>query len=146
MSVLDLSKGYEHDTAWDLFYQHGLTLIPAWISNHIPGPGKCGMKLLIHSQTSTVAPLKFGNGKVSASSLNNGCDCLPMLVLNWSILMKGAPGCFADAVPFLRCMVSMWSLIRNDIMEKHERLYIIILFKTHTFMSISETGMGIWDM
>ena len=25
-------------------------------------PVKCGMKLLIHSQTSTVVPLKFGNG------------------------------------------------------------------------------------
>ena len=30
------------------------------ISNHIRY--KCGMKLLIHSQTSTVAPLMFGNG------------------------------------------------------------------------------------
>ena len=34
------------------------TLIPAWISNHIAS--KVWMKLLIHSQTSTVAPLKFG--------------------------------------------------------------------------------------
>ena len=44
------------------FYSHGLTLNPAWISNHIPV--KCAMKLLIHFQTSTstVAPLKFGNG------------------------------------------------------------------------------------
>ena len=28
---------------------------------------KCGIKLLIHSQTSTVQPLKFGNGKVISS-------------------------------------------------------------------------------
>ena len=28
---------------------------------------KCGMKLLIHSQTSTVQPLKFVNGYVIAS-------------------------------------------------------------------------------
>ena len=36
---------------------YGLTLIPAWISNHTM---TCGMKLLIHSQTSTVQPLIFG--------------------------------------------------------------------------------------
>ena len=34
------------------FYYHGLTLIPAWISNHIYD--KIWLKLLIHSQTSTV--------------------------------------------------------------------------------------------
>ena len=45
---------------WGLSYQYGLTLIPAWISNYIII--KCGMKLLIHSQTSKVQPLKFGNG------------------------------------------------------------------------------------
>ena len=28
---------------------------------------KCGMKLHIHSQTSTVQPLKFGNGYVISS-------------------------------------------------------------------------------
>ena len=53
-------------------------LIPKWISNYIhykvwdeityPMPNfndvtiKCGLKFIIHSQTSTVAPLKFGNG------------------------------------------------------------------------------------
>ena len=38
-----------------LFYQRGLTLIPAWISNHAPS------KIWI-TQSSTVATLKFGNG------------------------------------------------------------------------------------
>ena len=42
------------------FYWHGLTLIPAWISNYIHS--KCGMKLVINSQFSTEHPLKFGNG------------------------------------------------------------------------------------
>ena len=45
------------------FYTDGLTSIPAWISDHM----KCGMKLLIHSQTSTVAPLKFGKRQVISS-------------------------------------------------------------------------------
>ena len=36
------------------FYKHGFTLIPAWISYHFTSPGECGMRLLIHSQTSTV--------------------------------------------------------------------------------------------
>ena len=48
-----------------LVYQHGLTLIPAWISNHMPS--KIWDKLPIHSQTSTVAPLTFGNGHVIPS-------------------------------------------------------------------------------
>ena len=38
------------------FYQHGLPLIPIWMLV------KCGMKLLIRSQTSTAALLKIGNG------------------------------------------------------------------------------------
>ena len=42
------------------FYHNGLTLNQAWTGNHISV--KYGMKLLTHSQTSTVQPLKFGNG------------------------------------------------------------------------------------
>ena len=42
--------------AFGQFHWHGLTLII------ITCPVKCGWKLLIHSQTSTVQPLKFGNG------------------------------------------------------------------------------------
>ena len=38
----------------------GLTLIPAWISNYLDY--KVWDKLLIYSQTSMVAPLKFGIG------------------------------------------------------------------------------------
>ena len=43
----------------DLFYFHDLTSMPAWISNHIQI--KCGMKLVFHSQNSTVKSLKFWN-------------------------------------------------------------------------------------
>ena len=39
-------------------YWHGLILILAWLSNYIL---EFGMKLVIHSQTSTAQPLKFGN-------------------------------------------------------------------------------------
>ena len=41
------------------FYWHGLTLIPAWISNYIHY--ELRDNILIHSQTSTVQPLKFRN-------------------------------------------------------------------------------------
>ena len=40
------------------FYWHGLSLFQAWINDYI----QCGMKLLIYSQSSTMQPLKFGNG------------------------------------------------------------------------------------
>ena len=41
---------------WDPFYKHGITLILPWINNNM-----CGMKALIHSRTSTVQPLMFGD-------------------------------------------------------------------------------------
>ena len=41
------------------FYQHGLMLIPPWISNHIPS---LSWNYLSHSQTSTMQLLKFENG------------------------------------------------------------------------------------
>ena len=44
------------------FYYYGLTLIPALTSDHIHY--KNWMKLFIHFQTSTVASVTFGNGKV----------------------------------------------------------------------------------
>ena len=44
---------------WDPFNSNGLTLITAWIINYIHY--KVWMELLIHSQTSTVQLLKFGN-------------------------------------------------------------------------------------
>ena len=46
-------------------HQHGLTLIPAWISNYIHYEMQdemCGMILLVHSLTSWAQPLNFGNG------------------------------------------------------------------------------------
>ena len=50
---------------WDPFYD--LTLIPAKIFNHMSV--KCWMKLLIHSQTSTVPPTRCGNGQIILSLL-----------------------------------------------------------------------------
>ena len=41
-------------------YQQGLNLIPAWIKNR--SSVNCVRNLLIHSQTSTAGPLKFGDG------------------------------------------------------------------------------------
>ena len=48
-ACVDLSAG----DIFDVIHRYGLV-----ITSII----KCGMKLLIHSQTSTVEPLKFGNG------------------------------------------------------------------------------------
>ena len=36
---------------------------------------KCGMKLLLHSQTLTVAPLKVGVNENNHRTLYNGCNC-----------------------------------------------------------------------
>ena len=42
------------------FYQHGVILIPAWMTNHMPGI--VWDEINIYSQTSTMQPLKFVNG------------------------------------------------------------------------------------
>ena len=58
------SKGAGHQRPW--WHRPGRPLLLTWIKvQHgyvIIYTVKCGMKLHIHSQTSTVAPLKFKNG------------------------------------------------------------------------------------
>ena len=49
----------------DPVYKHGLTLISAWINNCLHYKG--WEKILIHSQNSTAAPLKFANGQITSS-------------------------------------------------------------------------------
>ena len=50
-----ISHPWSHIHIWERIYQHGLILIPALIHKYMH------LKSLIHSQTSTVAPLKFEN-------------------------------------------------------------------------------------
>ena len=47
-------------TIWGPFYSCGLTLIPAWINNHMTS--KMWDEITYPFPTSMVAPLKFGNG------------------------------------------------------------------------------------
>ena len=50
------------------------------------------MKLLIHSQTSTVAPLKYGNmDKLFHPTLYNGCNYIYMLGLKLNHVNKRGP-------------------------------------------------------
>ena len=50
------------------------------------------MKLLIHSQTSTAAPLKFGNGYViSSQTLVEMGVLIHAGIQSWSLLVKRAP-------------------------------------------------------
>ena len=60
---------------------------------------KCGMKVLIHFKSSTVVPLKFGNGKLipphpTPWTLYNGCNHLSMLGLKWIHAGKSVPEWF----------------------------------------------------
>ena len=51
------------------------------------------MKLLIHPQTPTVAPLRIGNRKVVSSHTYFGCDYLFMLKLKLNHVIKMGPWC-----------------------------------------------------
>ena len=55
-------------------------------------PVQCGIKLLIHSQTSTVAPLKFGSGQVmlTISYFIMNVITYPCWAQGWSVLVKGS--------------------------------------------------------
>ena len=50
------------------------------------------MKLIIHSQTSAVQPLKFGNGYVIHSIFYKACDYLSMLGFKLNHVSKRGPG------------------------------------------------------
>ena len=52
----------------------------------------CGIKLLVHSQTSTVQPLIFGNGQVIYPILYWACGYVSMLALKLNYVSKWAPG------------------------------------------------------
>ena len=52
--------GTQNALATPPFYKHGLTLMSAWLSDHIPN--KVWKELLVHSTISTAARLKIGNG------------------------------------------------------------------------------------
>ena len=64
----------------DPFYQHDFTLTPVCISNYIII--KYGKKLLIHSQTSTLQPLKFGKWRVISPHWAGD--------FNWEIVLKAS--------------------------------------------------------
>ena len=69
------------------FYQNRLTSIPVWICDHMPIT--VGVKLLTHSQTSTVQLLKLGNGfKYFHPTLNHGCNYLSVSGLKFIHVSK----------------------------------------------------------
>ena len=74
---------------WGSFCLYGLISISAWISNH---PLKCGMKQLIHSQTSMFAPLKCGNGWVILSRTLYWMYVQSILGLRLIYVSKRGPG------------------------------------------------------
>ena len=55
------------------------TLIPLWISNHMPG--KVWVEITYKLSTSTVAPLKFGNGQQFHPTFYKVSNYLSMLQL-----------------------------------------------------------------
>ena len=70
------------NAAWDPLYLHGLTLIPAWISNSIHYK-VCG---------DIIYPFPFMEmGKLFHPKLQNGCNCLSMLGFDTIHVSKRCP-------------------------------------------------------
>ena len=71
------------------FSQHDLTIIPAWISDYIND--KVWGQIINHSQTLTVAPLKFGNWIVVSSYIYWACNYWSMRGLKLIHISKRDP-------------------------------------------------------
>ena len=73
------------------YWKTSCQLIPAWISNHVHVSMGWNYLILIHSQTSSVAPLRFGNG--FQHTFYNGCNYSFMQGLKLSHVSKTGISC-----------------------------------------------------
>ena len=97
----------------------GLTLILAWISNNTIV--MCGMKLRVHSQTSTVQSLKFGNGYMLSSHIYWACDYISMLRSNLIHVSKTEPCqimCFYQYPGLAMSELSHWGRVTHICVSK----------------------------
>ena len=122
-------------------------LIPAWISNH---PVRCGMKFIIHSQTSMVATINVWEWISNFTSLYNGCNYLSMLELKLIHVSKCDPWLY-----YIQCsnckgdtQIRPWTNDRAHI--SLVQTFIIILFwaekkaRPHCTISIM-CGCLMWE-
>ena len=72
------------------FCWYGLTLIPARISNYMPG--KVWHDVTYPFKTATVAPLKFEKDKEFHPQFISACNYLNMLGLKLNHIIKSGPG------------------------------------------------------
>ena len=79
MSPYEVTSGH--------FYYHDLTLVPPWISNHMPSKV---WDEIIHSQTSMVAP-SLGMDEHFHPIYYNGCNYFTMLWLKLNHVSMGGP-------------------------------------------------------
>ena len=88
----------------------------------------CGIKLLLHSQTSTVAPLKFGNGLVIWSHIFNGCNLLCLLGLKLNYVGKRGP-----------------RRVKDMLLTGHLIMYAIIIMTSSNGNVLRFTGPLCWE-
>ena len=72
---------------WGPFYEPRLTLMSAWISNHMQS--KMWDEIIYQFWTSIVQTLKFGSGWIISPHIVQFCNYLSML---WLKLIHGVPG------------------------------------------------------
>ena len=112
------------------FYEHGLTLISGWISNHMPV--KCVMTLPIHSQILTVVPWYLVIGKWFHPTLYDGCNYLCMLGLKFIHVSKGGPSINHPSDWAKGSLLWMqWWILSHDVKSSYHQIsYIIHIYIT----------------
>ena len=95
------------------------------------------MKLFIHSQTSTVLPLKFGNGwAISSPTLYGLSDNISMLGLKLNHISKRGPGLLHVWNPwtYQNGLAQNCSNSITDALECHQFIYIAINIYTYIYI------------
>ena len=116
------------------FYQHG------WIIRSIV---KFGMKLLIHSQTSMVAPLKFGNG--FHPTFFQQCGYLSTLGFKSIHVSKRCP----DAIYVLSLQLTQFKQYGVFTEHVNQKLFLGLLYWHHEVQSqqhIWRSGARRWNL
>ena len=122
------------------FYYHGLTLIPAWISNYIQH--KVWMKLLIQAGTSTVQRLKCGDGWVISSRTLLGMGLLGAKLIyisnrgHWMIILLKRRRCWVVIFAFAICTVSRHKIFWHSNISNIVRQWLVIAPYGVTWMKL----------
>ena len=114
-----------------------LTIIPAWISYHMPS--KCGMKFLIHSQTSngcTVEVWECISNSIPHFIMDEISYLCWLRDLSQSMLVKGAPSSLVEGICCGNFNTNLGIVMFVDFLLMIKFFYCFKLLEMHVLLVI----------